>query len=61
MTACFDEEGLHMLEGTSEPALGVSFYPGNSEEVREAIRVVERFVLFNHELFQLVEDLQQLC
>ncbi len=50
-----------MLEGTSEPALGVSFYPGNSEEVREAIRVVERFVLFNHELFQLVEDLQQLC
>uniref|UniRef100_UPI0021E0D739 hypothetical protein n=1 Tax=Acidicapsa ligni TaxID=542300 RepID=UPI0021E0D739 len=59
VTACFDEEGQYMLEGTSEPALVVSFHPRKSEEVREAIRVVERFILFNHELFQLVEDLQQ--
>ena len=43
-----------MLEGTSEPAVGVAFHPQNSEEVRQALRIVERFVLFNHELFQLV-------
>jgi hypothetical protein len=59
VTACFDEEGQYMLEGTSEPAVGVTFHPQNPEEVRQAVRVVERFVLFNHELFQLVEDLQE--
>jgi hypothetical protein len=59
VTACFDEEGQYMLEGTSEPAVGVAFHPRNPEEVREAIRIVERFVMFNHELFQLVEELQE--
>jgi hypothetical protein len=59
ITACFDEEGQYMLEGTSEPAVGVAFHPQNSEEVRQALRIVERFVLFNHELFQLVEELQE--
>ena len=59
ITACFDEESQYMLEGTSEPAVGVAFHPQNSEEVRQALRIVERFVLFNHELFQLVEELQE--
>jgi hypothetical protein len=59
ITACFDEEGKYMLEGTSEPALGVAFHPQNREEVRQAVRIVERFVLFNHELLQLVEDLHE--
>ncbi|MHB1698575.1 MAG: hypothetical protein ACYCSN_00325 [Acidobacteriaceae bacterium] len=58
ITACFDEEGQYMLEGSSEPAVGMAFHPQNPEEVRQAVRIVERFVLFNHELFQLVEDLQ---
>jgi hypothetical protein len=59
ITACFDEEGQYMLEGTSEPAVGVTFHPQNSGEVRQALRIVERFVLFNQELFQLVEELQE--
>lgn len=59
ITACFDEEGQYMLEGTSEPAVGVAFHPENPEEVRQAIRILERFVMFNHELFQLVEELQE--
>jgi hypothetical protein len=50
-----------MLEGTSEPAVGVAFHPQNSEEVREVVRILERFVMFNYELFQLVEELQELC
>ncbi len=59
VTACFDEESQYMLEGTSEPAVGVAFHPRNSEEVRQALCIAERFVLFNHELFQLVEELQE--
>jgi hypothetical protein len=47
-----------MLEGTSEPTVGVAFHPQNPEEVRQAVRILKRFVMFNHELFQLVEDLQ---
>ena len=47
------------VEGTSEPAIGVAFHPRNPEEVRQAVRIVERFVVFNHELFQLVEALQE--
>jgi hypothetical protein len=47
-----------MLEGTSEPAVGAAFCPQNPEEVRQTVRIVERFVMFNHELFQLVEELQ---
>ena len=48
-----------MLEGTSEPAVGVAFHPRNPEEVRQAVRILERFVMFNHELFQLVETLAE--
>ena len=59
ITACFDEEGQYMLEGSSEPAVGVAFRPNDPKEVRQAVRIVERFVLFNHELFQLVEELMQ--
>ena len=57
--ACFDEEGQYMLEGSAEPALGVTFSPRNAEEVRHALRVVGRFVVLNHELFQLVELIQE--
>jgi hypothetical protein len=56
ITACFDEEGQYMLEGTSEPIVGVAFHPQNAVEVRQAVRILERFVIFNHELFQLVEE-----
>jgi len=59
ITACFDEEGQYMLEGTSEPAVGVAFHPQNAVEVRQAVRILERFVMFNHALFQLVEELQE--
>ncbi len=59
ITACFDEEGQYMLEGTSEPAVGVAFCPQNAEEVHNALRIVERFVLFNHELYEMVEALQE--
>ena len=59
ITACFDEEGQYMLEGTSEPAVGVAFDPKNPEEVRQAVRILGRFVMFNHELFQLAEELQE--
>ena len=48
-----------MLEGTSEPAVGVAFHPQNAVEVRQAVRILERFVMFNHALFQLVEELQE--
>jgi hypothetical protein len=59
ITACFDEEGQYMLEGTSEPAVGVAFRPHIAEEVRQAVRIVERFVLFNHELYEFIETLQE--
>jgi len=60
IVACFDEEGQYMLEGSSEPALGVIFNPRKSEEVRRAMQAVGRFVALNHELFQLVEAFQDL-
>ena len=59
ITACFDEEGQHMLEGSSEPTVCVVFSPKKADEVKHAIRVIERFVAFNTELFELVEELQQ--
>ncbi|WP_236657474.1 hypothetical protein [Acidisarcina polymorpha] len=59
ITACFDEEGQYMLEGSLEPAIGVAFDPQNPDEVRQVVRTVERFVLFNHELFQWLEELQE--
>jgi hypothetical protein len=59
ITACFDEEGQHMLEGSSEPTVCVVFSPKKAEEVKRAIHVIERFVAFNTELFGLVEELQE--
>lgn len=59
--ACFDEESQYMLEGSSEPAVGVIFDPKKPGEVRHAMRIVRHFLAFNYELFQLVEELQQLC
>jgi hypothetical protein len=59
ITACFDEEGQYMVEGTSEPAVGVAFHPKNAVEARQAVRILERFVMFNHKLFQWVEELQE--
>jgi len=58
ITACFDEEGQYMLEGSSEPTLSVVFSPHKPEEVRNALRIVWRFVALNDELFQLVEELE---
>ena len=57
--ACFDEESQYMLEGSSEPALGVVFSPQEPEEVRRAMRAVRCFVALNVELFQMVEELQE--
>jgi hypothetical protein len=61
ITACFDEEGQHMLEGSSDPTVCVVFSPRKADEVKHAVRVIERFVAFNAELFELVEELQGLC
>ena len=61
ITACFDEEGQYMMEGSCEPALGVVFSPSRPAEVQEAIRAVSRFIIFNQELFELIEELQELC
>jgi hypothetical protein len=58
ITACFDEEGQYMMEGTAEPTVCVVFSPQNADEVRHALRIVDRFVALNFELFQLVEDVQ---
>jgi len=58
ITACFDEEGQHMLEGSSEPTVCFVFSPKNADEVKHAVRVIKRFVAFNAELFELVEELQ---
>jgi hypothetical protein len=59
VTACFDEEGRYMLEGSSEPIVRVVFSPQKPDEVRHAVRVVGRFVALNFELFQLAEALQE--
>ena len=59
IVACFDEESNYMLEGSSEPTVGVVFSPRKPEEVRHALRVVARFVALNCALFQLVEELQE--
>ena len=56
--ACFDEEGQYMLEGNSEPTLGVIFSPAKQEELQQAIRLVSRFVAVNTELFLLAEEIQ---
>jgi len=56
--ACFDEEGQSMMEGSAEPAVCVVFSPRDRGQVQHALRVLERFVAFNCELFQLVEEIQ---
>ena len=58
ITACFDEEGQYMMEGSCEPAVCVVFSPSRPEEVRQAIRAVVRFITFNQALFELIEELQ---
>jgi hypothetical protein len=59
VVACFDEESNYMLEGSSEPTVGVVFSPDKPEEVRNAIRAVERFIEINLELFELVEEVKK--
>ncbi|WP_420236861.1 hypothetical protein ACOBR2_14650 [Telmatobacter bradus] len=61
ITACFDEEGQSMMEGTAEPTVCVVFSPREPEQVRHAIRVVDRFIALICELFQLVEVIQEKC
>jgi DNA-binding transcriptional ArsR family regulator len=59
ITACFDEEGQYMMEGTAEPTVCAVFSPRQPEQVQHALRIVERFVALNCELFQLVEAIQE--
>jgi hypothetical protein len=58
IAACFDEESQHMLEGSPEPNFSLVFTPKSEAGVLRTKRIVERFVLLNCELFQLVEDIQ---
>ncbi|MGA2652983.1 MAG: hypothetical protein ABSF28_20885 [Terracidiphilus sp.] len=58
ITACFDEEGQYMMEGTAEPTLCVVFSPRKPDEVRHALRIVDRFIAINCALFELVEEIQ---
>jgi hypothetical protein len=57
ITACFDEEGQSMMEGTAEPTVCVVFSPRQPEQVRHAIRIVDRFVALNCALFELIEEI----
>jgi hypothetical protein len=57
ITACFDEEGQYMMEGTSEPTVCVVFSTRKAEEVRQALRIVDRFIALNCALFELVEEI----
>jgi len=57
VVACFDEESQSMLEATSEPALCAIFSPTDPTEVRNALRIVTRFVQINVELCSLVESI----
>jgi DNA-binding transcriptional ArsR family regulator len=59
ITACFDEEGQYMMEGTAEPVACVVFSPRQPEQVRHAIRIVDRFIALNCALFELVEEIQE--
>jgi hypothetical protein len=58
ITACFDEEGQYMMEGTAEPTVCVVFSPRKPDEVRRTLRIVERFIALNCELFELIEEVQ---
>jgi hypothetical protein len=57
--ACFDEEGQSMMEGSAEPMVCVVFSPRAPDQVRRALRTLERFIAINCELFQLVEEIQE--
>ena len=57
ITACFDEEGQSMMEGTAEPAVCVVFSPRQPDEVRHALCIVDRFIALNCALFELVEEI----
>jgi hypothetical protein len=48
-----------MMEGTAEPAVCVAFSPRQPEQVRHAMRIVDRFIALNCELFRLVEEIQE--
>jgi hypothetical protein len=50
-----------MMEGTAEPIVCVVFSPRQPDEVRHAMRVVDRFVALNCALFELVEEITALC
>jgi hypothetical protein len=41
IAACFDEEGQHMLEGSSEPTVCVVLSP-KDDEVKHAVTVIAR-------------------
>jgi len=58
ITACFDEEGQSMMEGSAEPTVCIVFSPRHPEQVRRAIRIVDRFIALNCALFELVEEIQ---
>jgi DNA-binding transcriptional ArsR family regulator len=58
ITACFDEEGQSMMEGTAEPTVCVVFSPRQPEQVRQAMRIVDRFIALNCALFELVDEIQ---
>ena len=60
IVACFDEESQSMLECSSEPALCAIFLPADPAEVRNALRIVARFIQINTELFSLVESIHQM-
>jgi hypothetical protein len=59
ISACFDEEGQSLMEGTAEPTVCVVFSPRQPEQVRHAIRIVDRFIALNCALFDLVEEIQE--
>jgi hypothetical protein len=58
ISACFDEEGQYMMEGTAEPTVCIVFSPRKPDEVRRVLRIVDRFVALNCELFELIEEVQ---
>ena len=58
IAACFDEESQHMLEGSTEPAFCAVVTLDNREQCSAAVRAVERFVLVNRELCELIEEIQ---
>ncbi len=59
ISACFDEESQHMLEGTSEPTLCAVFSPNNADEFARASRAVARFVRISQEVCELIEAIQK--